>query len=99
MKFSVVWTAFASFQLDLAYNFAVKQSVSYADKVVADILSRTRQLNTFPNSGALEEAYAHFAAEYRYLVSGHYKIIYRLEGQTVLIVHVFDTRQDPHKLP
>ena len=37
---------------------------------------------------------------YRYLVSGNYKIVYRViqKEKTVLIAAVFDTRQDPDDL-
>jgi toxin ParE1/3/4 len=36
--------------------------------------------------------------EYRYLVQGNYKIIYRIEGNYIRIAVVFDTRQNPEKL-
>ena len=36
--------------------------------------------------------------DYRYFIEGHYKIIYYRKDESVFIVTVFDTRQDPDKL-
>ena len=36
--------------------------------------------------------------DYRYIVIGNYKIIYRIYLNEVIINDVFDTRQDPEKM-
>jgi plasmid stabilization system protein ParE len=82
----------------MAYNFSAEQSESYAIKIVNEITRRTRQLGVFPQSGPIEETYVNFPDEYRYLVSGHYKIVYRVEPKEVVIVNIFDTRQNPSKM-
>lgn len=36
--------------------------------------------------------------EYHYLIERTYKILYRVDGDTIYIVLIFDTRQSPEKL-
>ena len=35
---------------------------------------------------------------YRRIVSGNYKILYRVENDKIIIFAIFDTRQNPNKL-
>ena len=52
-----------------------------------------------PERGAIEPMLAHREGEYRYLIEGNYKIIYRIaDSETVLVVNIFDTRQDPSRM-
>ena len=67
-------------------------------KVVQSILSRTRQLEAFPQSGSLQEADLKIKREYRYLVEGNYKIIYSLDEMVLYVEAVLDTRKNPKKL-
>lgn len=55
-------------------------------------------LKEHPGLGVTEEKLAELGLGHRFLVEGNYKIVYRTEGQYVLITDVFDTRQDPEKL-
>ena len=36
--------------------------------------------------------------EYRYILSGNYKIIYKVEDSYIIITDVFDARQNPSKM-
>lgn len=67
-------------------------------KIRASILKKALLLREHPNLGVMEEKLAELGLGHRFMVEGNYKIIYRLEGQYVLITDVFDTRQDPEKL-
>jgi len=40
----------------------------------------------------------HLQMGHRRLVQSHYKIIYRIEGNTIYITDIFDSRQDPAKM-
>lgn len=50
--------------------------------------------------GQLEELLKDQRQEFRYLVSGNYKIIYYINFETnkVIIANIFDSRQNPAKL-
>ena len=67
-------------------------------KIVQSILSRTRQLEAFPQSGSLQDADLKNKREYRYLVEGNYKIIYSLDEMVLYVAAVIDTRKNPKKL-
>lgn len=69
-----------------------------ATRIVDDIFVSTRQLPTHPESGQIEPLLAALNLGHRYLVSGHYKVIYREIDEGILITDVFDTRQDPAKM-
>ena len=36
--------------------------------------------------------------EYRRLVVGNFKIIYRIEGEVIYVTDTFDARQDPKRM-
>lgn len=72
----VIWTEEAFLDLDCIYEFIAQQSTKAALQIIQNILSRTRQLEEFPQSGAIDQALLKRNNEYRYLVEGNYKIIY-----------------------
>jgi len=94
----VIWSARSLKDLDSAYDLLAEHSRQAANLIVETILERVAQIEKFPESGPLEPSLIHRKNEHRYLLSGHHKIIYRIEKQTVLIIRVFDTRQNPNKL-
>ncbi|MCC6725522.1 MAG: type II toxin-antitoxin system RelE/ParE family toxin [Saprospiraceae bacterium] len=64
----------------------------------ANVISKALSLSNFPNIGQIEENLAHLQLNHRYLVEGHFKIIYRVIGSEVWITDIFDSRQDPEKM-
>ena len=96
----VIWSDEALNDLEIIYDFLAEDSPSAAQRVIESILGRSRQLESFPESGAKQQTIKSKKIEYRYLVEGNYKIIYscQLEGQMVHIAVIFDTRYDPEKL-
>ena len=67
---------------------------SAAEKVVNQIMDKIEQLAEFPNRGALVSTVASAINDYRFLVSGHYLIFYRVEGNDVYIDRVLYERRD-----
>lgn len=70
-----------------------------AQQIIENILSRIKQIETFPESGANQEI-KNAGTDYRYLVEGNYKIIYSYNHskQVAYIASIFDTRHNPEKL-
>ena len=97
-KYEVVWTSDALNDLDEVYEFIAQKSIQRAIKTVEAILDQADQLITHPYSGQKEEGLQHLSDNYRYLVKDHYKTIYQVLEQRVVIIQVFDTRQDPSKM-
>lgn len=57
-----------------------------------------KQLLKNPNSGPIEPNLTTLNKNHRYLLSGHYKLIYRIVDNEIIINDVFDTRQNPTKM-
>ncbi len=70
----------------------------HGKKTRVAILNKILILKDFPLSGQLEENLEALGLGHRYLVEGHYKIIYRIGDAVVYVTDVFDTRQDPGAL-
>lgn len=62
------------------------------------ILAKARTLLLNPRLGQIEEYLIQLNLSHRRLIEGNYKIIYRVEGETIFITDIFDGRQDPEKM-
>lgn len=95
----IIWTDFAIENLKDIFDFySIKASSKAAHKIRKQILSSTKQLLNNPESGQLEFNLEKLKQNHRYLVSGNYKIIYRINDNQIIINDVFDTRQNPVKM-
>ena len=75
----IIWTDFAIENLkDIFDYYSLKTSNKTAHKIRKQILNSTKQLLNNPKSGQLEYNLQRLKQSHRYLVSGNYKIIYRL---------------------
>ncbi|AXG71124.1 ParE toxin of type II toxin-antitoxin system, parDE [Kordia sp. SMS9] len=95
----IIWTDFAIENLkDIFDYFSNKVSNETAHKIRKQILNSTNQLINNPKSGQLEFNLQKLKQNHRYVVSGNYKIIYRIYAHQIIISDVFDTRQNPTKM-
>lgn len=94
-KVQVVWTDESFSDLESIYDFLAEKSPGSAKKAVENILSRTRQLENFPESGSLQPVTSVLDREHRYLIEGHYKVVYHMSKTTLYVDTVVDTRQNP----
>ncbi len=69
-----------------------------ADRIVGDILDRSESLTKFSQRGRIVEELRAMNEGHRYILEGHYKIIYKQESNIVYVTDVFDMRQDPSKI-
>ncbi len=97
-SFEIIWTKSALNDLDIIIDFISQTSQRTAESVASKILKHTSQLSEFPKSGQVEPTLNNLKFEYRYIIEGHSKIIYRLDKSKIFIERVFDTRQNPDKL-
>jgi plasmid stabilization system protein ParE len=75
-----------------------KASRIQIETIVNRIFDRCEKLTHNPLSGQIEEYLQHLNLNHRRIVSGNYKIIYRIKGKTIYITDIFDTRQSPLKM-
>jgi toxin ParE1/3/4 len=94
----VIWTDFALKQLDLIYTYHRSFSEKTAQKIVSQLLTSADRLQKHPLMGPKEELLQSSSSSYRYIISGNYKIIYKIAQGVVFIIDVFDTRQNPVKI-
>ncbi len=99
MRKQIIWSDFAIENLkDIFDYFKDNASRKVAEKIKSEILESTNQLIEYPESGQKEFNLEKLNKDHRYILSGKYKIIYRIEKENILINDVFDVRQDPSKM-
>ncbi len=95
----IVWTEFALKELKVVFDYCVENANSkIAHKVRRQILSSTKQLISHPESGQIEPHLAKLKKQYRYLVVGHWKVLYRIDENIIVVADIFDARQNPRKI-
>ena len=98
MKLIYTEQAYLSLEEMLLFLKAQGFNQSQLKALSARIFSKANQLLQVPYSGQKEDYLEHLKLEYRRLVEGHCKIIYRVENQHIFIIDIFDSRQDPKKM-
>lgn len=95
----IVWTDFAIRNLKAIFDYySSKANKKVAHKIREQILESTKRLTDIPNSGPVEPNLLILNKGHRYLVSGNYKVIYRIVANEIVINDIFDTRQNPPKM-
>ncbi|HLV70228.1 MAG TPA: type II toxin-antitoxin system RelE/ParE family toxin [Xanthomarina sp.] len=95
----IIWTDFAIENLkDIFDYYAENASKKIAHKVRKQILDTSMQLLNNSESGQIEFHLQNLNQNHRYLLSGNYKIIYRIIDNLIIINDVFDTRREPIKM-
>jgi plasmid stabilization system protein ParE len=72
-------------------------SITIARRIKNDILERIKILKDYKELGPVDEHLKYLNLKHRKLTEGNYKVVYRVEEDTIYITDVFDTRQDPDK--
>ncbi|MEA3317301.1 MAG: type II toxin-antitoxin system RelE/ParE family toxin [Bacteroidota bacterium] len=99
MEVKVLWTETALNNLeDIFEYYKYKASVSVAKKIVNELVRTSLKIQNSPKIGRKEELLINRKFEYRFLISGKYKIIYWIEDNYIKISTVFDCRQNPEKI-
>ena len=83
----IVWTQDARGDLADIYEYVALNSPYYAALVVERILESVRQLTSFPLSGRIVPEVA--SGEFRELIRGKYRIVYRVRADVVEKLIVF----------
>ncbi|HRO74573.1 MAG TPA: type II toxin-antitoxin system RelE/ParE family toxin [Crocinitomicaceae bacterium] len=95
----IIWTDFATKSLKAVFDYYAEYANSkVAHKIRKEILKSTRRLSKHTEIGQTEFFLEKLNQTHRYIVSGNYKIIYRVENDKIIISDVFDTRQNPTKM-
>ena len=91
-KITILWSKRAGKSLENIFNYYFKLSEPSAERIRKDNLKTVATLR-FVEQYQVDE----INTEYRRMVIRHYKIVYKVKRNAILILNIFDTRQDPSK--
>ncbi len=92
----VVWRKKASDELEVIYKYIKKESPQNAILVFNGIYDLAVSLSDFPYKFPIEPLIN--LEKVRYAVIWSFKIIYTIEEESIVILRVFNTKQNPKKL-
>lgn len=75
-----------------------KVSKEKLKEVRKKIFDKADKLQDNPKLGQKEEYLAHLDKGHRRVIHSHYKIIYLVQKDRIIVTDIFDTRQDPEKM-
>lgn len=91
MAYEVVWSPRAIDDVEAIATYIAEDSIAYAKSVAQKIVASTRKLASFPMSGRVVPEFDQ--ENIREVFAYSYRIIYRVEGETVTIAAVVHGRR------
>lgn len=92
MAYKVVWSPTALEDVEAIASYISRDSVSYTSTVVGKIINSTRNLEKFPFAGRIVPEFG--AKTIREVFAYSYRIIYRIENDTVTVAAVIHGRRE-----
>ena len=94
-SFRILWTETATRGLEGLVSYIARDAPINAGKVLAQLQFKAESLKTAPERGRLvPELLRHGLAIWRELIVKPLRILHRIEGQTVYVLAVLDSRRD-----
>jgi plasmid stabilization system protein ParE len=97
----VIYTEQCLQSLEESLFFLLYEQKIPAEKVkqiLDELLSRAEELSANPYIGQVEDLLEHLKLGHRRVIKDKFKIIYRIDDESIFITDFFDTRQDPTKM-
>jgi len=97
--YQVEWTSNAKEDLLNIVDYIKKDSLSATRKVYGKIKEKAQSSNFFPLKGrVVPELQKEGITIYRELIEQPYRIMYKIENDTIYIMAIFDSRQNVEEL-
>ena len=94
-RYPVFWTRTAERDLQHIVDYVARDSEQKALDILHAIRAKALNLKTMPERGRIvPELKAHGIATYRELIVAPWRLIYRTDGKTVLVLSVIDARRN-----
>jgi plasmid stabilization system protein ParE len=90
------WTKRAEKDLFSNIAYIAEQSPKNAMKVANDILEFVETLKDYPYKYPKEKFY--YRENIRFAIKYRFKIVYRVEKKSIIIMRLFHTKQNPNKI-
>lgn len=95
----LVYTEQALISINEIIDFlSINHPSTAISKIIETLLAHSETILNNPFMGQPEIYLEHLNLGHRRIIAGNYKIIYRVESETIYIIDFFDTRQDPEKM-
>jgi plasmid stabilization system protein ParE len=97
----VIYSDQSLLSLEESLDFTIEQLEVPPEKVselIQNLFNRADSLGLNPYKGQKENDLEHLQENHRRLIEGNFKIIYKIENDSVYITDFFYSRQDPHKM-
>lgn len=95
MRYKIFWTIRAREKLKGIYNFIVKiWNYKIADEFINKLNYRLIILSYFPNIGQKSKKKKNVR---RYIISEQISVFYKIDDNRIIILTLFDNRQNPDK--
>jgi plasmid stabilization system protein ParE len=88
MSYKVAVTPEAESDLDQVFRFIALEKPDAARKFVAGLRRRLKTLASMPRRAPLAPENGLDGLEIRHLIHGHYRVIFAIDGRTVVILQV-----------
>ena len=96
MAKEIKWTKTAVKNFTKTVDYLIE---NWPDKVVSDFISRTDEmlllLSEYPQVGEIQDKKREIRG---ILLTRHNKLFYRIDNKRLIVLKIFDTRQNPKKL-
>ena len=93
-RFSVFWTKTAEEDLEAIIEYLYEDSKEAAFEKFKLIKDSALELESFPRRGRVVPELKYFSIlNYREILIGQWRLIYRIEGEQVIILAIFDGRR------
>lgn len=87
-KYQVKITAAAEKDIESIFDYIVRENRGAAIEWIDEIERQITSLERFPRRCALIPESAELGTDYRHLIHGHYRTIFRIERSSVVILRV-----------
>ena len=98
MGLKILWTETAKKSLKQIFDYYKINSLQSAQKIRNQIIDDITLLKNQYLLGKRVELVTSLKKEYRFLISGNYKIFYFIENNIITISLIFDSRQSPNRI-
>lgn len=93
----VIWSKTAVRSLNAHYDYISKDSVNAAKRVRSEIINASKTLDLYPEKYQLDEYYPNNPGNIRRFFKWSYRIVYEVKEDSVDILNVLHTSQEPNQ--
>ncbi len=95
MNYQIIWTKSAEFDLETIIEYIKVENIEKAKRIFFEIKNQCNNLSTFPKSKRIVPELLQIGiSKYRELIYKRWRIIYKIDKNTIFIVAVIDSSRN-----